>query len=147
MLENLATAVLLASCAAAQSAQITPLGGSCSYSFPPPPTLLVQHLEPPFGVGQAMITTSILPGTLSHPTVILAGVSDPSAILPSCGCYLHSSADILAFSWNGATQWLLPPATSGSFYFQAVVLGSAATSCDEAGFPAFVTDAFRVTIS
>lgn len=89
-------------------------------------------------------------------TGFVFGVAAGNLQLPSCGCTIVPTLDILDIQFGNwaapaleswSVSLALPPsAAGGAFYAQGFVIDPAAASCLEAGLPFTATDALRITV-
>jgi len=152
----LAASLFLAEGAAAQHLN---LGGGCASSllpsFPGNDQLsFTTGLQGPAGTLVLDIDTTI-PSTISDFwTPVLIGFSDPNALLPSCGCTLHTTGEVV--TTNTTLQVLYPASAVGlQVTVQAVVFlilwpGPQAVpypnGCTEPGFSVAFSDGYWVTL-
>jgi hypothetical protein len=84
------------------------------------------------------------------------GLAQVTAPLPSCGCIVHPSLDVIdigvgVWAAPALATWSIPVALPAgaaglSFWAQGLVAGTAASTCSEAGLLTNTTDGLRITV-
>jgi hypothetical protein len=126
----LAMITCLASTAQGQNpGQWINLGGGCAGATNPVGFILSGSGGNPTQTGCVRLTYFYsVDLTSDHLDLMIVGFSDPNLLLPSCGCVLHASMDLLLFSHvpPNSTNWYCltyPQALYGqSLYFQVAEL-------------------------
>lgn len=155
MLRHLTLATSICLSLPAQTSVISGICSPASPQFDAPASPLAGHW---FNLDVSSSLVSGQPGPFLHVTLI--GFSDPAASLPSCGCTIHASLDIVipqvpvsmvpyAYAWANSTWFVLPASATGiTFYTQAIALhqpGTAST-CSEFFGDFGVSRSLQVTV-
>lgn len=125
--------------------QTTNLGGGCAT-----PAMLNEGLTDNIGLIVSNQTSQYIlvapqVNSSSYIGLLAVGFSDPNALLPSCGCVLHTTGDILvsptSFSPFGIAYVSFPAGYSANVTIQRVNL---AYACNELSFGLCFSDAVDV---